>query len=351
MARRSWREADAPSTLRRVNDELAVEAAAQGGAVTRVQALAAGYTPGQIRGLIRSDWLAPYRGVYVERRLFQAADADGQHVLRAAARLLTSSLGFAASHETGALVHALPFLGKAPKTPQVTRAPRFPRDRSESRTVRVAPLPDRDLAIVAGVRVTSGARTACDIARTRGVRAGVVVADSVLRRGTSHRNLLATAQRCGSWPGGGMALQVAAFADGRADGPLESITRVAYELEGLPRPETQVEVRAPDGTFLGWVDFLWRDQRVIGEADGLGKYETLLALQKEKLREEALRAYGFEVVRNVWDDVWTERARAALARRIRQAFAFTADRPAVPGVLLRTPSLQELLFAEHSRAA
>lgn len=142
---------------------------------------------------------------------------------------------------------------------------------------------------------------------------------------------------------------MAAFADGRADGPLESITRVAYDEQGLPAPETQIEVRAPDGTFLGIVDFLWREQRVVGEADGLGKYDRPLALQKEKMREEGLRACGLEVVRNVWDDVWTPAGRVALALRVRQAFAFAADKPAVPGVRFRAPSLQELLRPEWDR--
>lgn len=118
---------------------------------------------------------------------------------------------------------------------------------------------------------------------------------------------------------------------------------MAYATGGLPLPETQVEVRAPDGTFLGLVDFLWRDQRVVGEADGLGKYDAPLALRKEKLREEGLRACGLEVVRSVWDDVWTAPASARTIARVRQAFAFAGPRPLVPGVSFRTPSLAELL--------
>jgi hypothetical protein len=124
---------------------------------------------------------------------------------------------------------------------------------------------------------------------------------------------------------------------------------VAYACEGLPAPETQIEVWSPEGDFLGLVDFLWRQQRVVGEADRLGKYDTPLALPKEKLREEGLRACGLEVVRNVWDDAWTAPARAALALRVRQAFEQAARHPAVPGVVFRAPSLAELLTPPWDR--
>lgn len=331
-----------------MNQELRQLAATQGGAVTRAQAVAAGYTAGQIRQLLKGEWLAPYRGVYVERSAMPK-DPTARHVVLTAARLLSSRLGTIASHRTGALVHRLALLGGPPPVPQLTRAPQYPRDRSSCATVRVAPLPSYDITSVGGISVTSLARTACDVARTTAFRDGVVVADAVLRRGVEQDALARCAARARGWPGGTGALRVAAFADGRADGLLESITRVAYDQQGLPAPETQIEVRAPDGTFLGIVDFLWREQRVVGEADGLGKYDQPLALQKEKMREEGLRACGLEVVRNVWDDVWTSRARGALALRVRQAFAFTADRPAVPGVRFRTPSLQELLRPEWDR--
>jgi len=320
---------------------LAQLAAAQGGAFTRAQAVAAGLTDRQVRTLLGSAWTDPYRGVYVSRAVLAAAGPEQRHVLLTAARVLTTTLDAVGSHRTAALVHQLPVLGRPPAAPQLTRAPRHPRDRSETPRLKVAPLPPADRAVPGGIPVTSLARTACDVARTTSFREAVVLADAVLRRGVT--DLTAVAERVASWPGGQRSLPVAAFADGRADGPLESITRVAYATGGLPPPETQVEVRASDGTFLGLVDFLWRDQRVVGEADGLGKYDGLLALPKEKLREEGLRACGLEVVRSVWDDVWTAPAQARTIARVRQAFAFAADRPLVPGVTFRTPSLAELL--------
>lgn len=326
-----------------MDPELAALAASQGGPFTRRQAEDAGYRAWEIRALRSREWVDLHRGVYVERALLEAADATARHVLHAAARVLASSLEPAVSHRSGALVHDVPLLGRPPAVPQLTRAPRHPRDRSESATTHVAPLPPQDVTEVDGIRVTGLARTACDVARTRAFREGVVVADAVLRRLVPREDLLATARRCRSWPGGVRGVQVAEFADGRADGPLESITRLAYAAQGLPAPETQVEVRSPAGVFLGQVDFLWRQQRVVGEADGLEKYDAPWAGRKEKLREEGLRACGLEVVRNVWDDVWTAPAQARLAGRVRAAFALAAQKPAVAGVRFRTPTLPDLL--------
>jgi hypothetical protein len=338
------------TTIRGVIDALAELAAAQGGPFTRAQALAAGYPPWEIRALRRREWADLCRGVYVERALLEAADERARHVLQAAARVLTSGLAPVVSRRSGALVHSLPLLGRPPREPELTRAPRSERDRSETSAVRVAPLPPEDVTEVNGIPVTSLARTACDVGRTRAFREGVVVADAVLRRQVPRNDLLAAVRRCRSWPGGVRGVQVAELADGRADGPLESITRVAYADQGLPAPETQVEVWSPDGVFLGLVDFLWRQQRVVGEADGLGKYDAPLALKKEKLREEGLRACGLEVVRHVWDDVWTPPAQARLAGRVRDAFAYAERRPAVAGVVFRTPPLTELLKPPWERS-
>lgn len=333
-----------------MNDELAALAAAQGGAFTRAQAEQCGYSDGDIRGLRKREWLVLYRGVYAERTRFAIADGNERHVLHAAGRVLASGLDLVASHRTGALAHRLPLLGKPPAVPQVTQSPRCVGDTSRSSGLYVATLAEHDRATTAdGVPVTSLARTACDVARRNPFRDGVVVADGVLGRGVPSEELLEVARRCADWPGGRRGLEVARFADGRADGPLESITRVAYSQEGLPAPETQVEIWSPEGLFLGLVDFLFREQRVIGEADGMGKYDREGALRDEKRREMGLSRCGLLVVRNVWDDVWMDSGRRDLGHRMRLAFALAARTPPVPGVTFRTPTLQQLVDRRTAR--
>ena len=82
--------------------------------------------------------------------------------------------------------------------------------------------------------------------------------------------------------------------------------------EHLPLPEPQVDIHDARG-FAGRVDFLWREQRTIGEFDGRIKYGRLVpagrspedALWNEKLREDRLRDAGWEVARWTWADLST----------------------------------------------
>ena len=52
-------------------------------------------------------------------------------------------------------------------------------------------------------------------------------------------------------------------------------------------------------------DFLWEETGVVGEADGLEKYDGVngLALRQEKLRQETLEQTGLIVVRWGWSDL------------------------------------------------
>jgi very-short-patch-repair endonuclease len=73
-------------------------------------------------------------------------------------------------------------------------------------------------------------------------------------------------------------------------------------LAGLPAPELQGWVTGADGRAYR-ADFLWRDQRVIGEADGLVKYTGIEDVRAEKRREDALRQAGYTLVRWMADEL------------------------------------------------
>lgn len=169
-------------------------------------------------------------------------------------------------------------------------------------------LPDGHVTEIEGVRVTTPARTVVDLARWVSFRSGVVVADSALQRGVRPADLEQVARDCARWPGVRKARRVIAFADGRAASPLESISRVLFQDWGLPAPQLQVAVlRDANGKPIYIVDFLWEEFGVVGEADGLLKYDDDpegLSLRREKLRQEALEDLGYVVVRWTWEDVW-----------------------------------------------
>jgi hypothetical protein len=159
----------------------------------------------------------------------------------------------------------------------------------------------------------------------------VAVADAALRsvgrteaETTACRDRLATTvRRAKGWPGVPTARQVLAFADGRSESVGESRSRVAIARAGLCTPELQLPVRLT-GT-VAYCDFGWPAQRTVGEFDGKVKYGRMLrpgqepgdVVYEEKLREDAIRARSWEVVRWTWADL---RNFAPTAARIRERF-------------------------------
>ena len=284
------------------------------GVLARWQALE--HVPeGVLRGLVRSGGLVVVRhGVLVDGPTLRAADPAARAALEVRAEQAVRRRDEVATGVTAAAVHGLPFLGRLPARArlslprEVGERPREDRPRSW--------LPDDHVVVVDGTVVTTLARTVVDIARTRPFPFAVVTADAALSRGCTRRELEETLAQCRRFPGTRSARRVLAFADARSESPLESLGRARFDEEGLPTPDLQVELGDIEHRIR--VDHLFRDQRTVGEADGLGKYDDIAVLRAEKLREDALRDQGLEVVRYVWDEAL--RRPTAMAARFRRAF-------------------------------
>ncbi|MHB1475206.1 MAG: PDDEXK family nuclease, partial [Dermatophilaceae bacterium] len=68
----------------------------------------------------------------------------------------------------------------------------------------------------------------------------------------------------------------------------------------------QAVIRDGDGRFVARVDFLLGSSPVVIEFDGKIKYDGVdgkQALVDEKVREDRLRALGYEIVRLTWADL------------------------------------------------
>lgn len=201
-----------------------------------------------------------------------------------------------------------------------------------------ASLAPEELIRIDGHDFTGPARTVMDIARERGVDAGVVAADYVLHRKLADREELAAAVRaCSTWPGRRSARIALALADGDAESPLESISRLRIAAAGLPAPLLQVEFCDMDGVYITRSDFYWPEFGVVGEADGLEKYdaEGRVAARQEETHTALVRC-GLEVVRWGWEGVFPF---DPTAREIELAFRRGA-RPGSPrrrwGIVLRS---------------
>jgi hypothetical protein len=202
------------------------------------------------------------------------------------------------------------------------------------------PVHEDDREIRDGLPVTTLARTAIDYSLGLELNKAVAVLDAcarlIIRSADSERdvrrevidaNAVAYAMRTLSavgeetWrrPGAGTLRRALPQINPASESVLESMSRVNMKRGRLPEPECGQPVRGADG-HLYWCDFLWRRQRVIGEADGMSKYLSLDDLRREKIRQEALANAGWTVIRWNWAEgvvnpkVMRARIRKALAR-------------------------------------
>jgi hypothetical protein len=302
----------------------------QGGAFTRAQALTAGLAPETLARLVRTKQLR-----VVRRQVYAVAGPRTAHaelLVRASARQLKVA-DSVVSHRWAAALQGFELLGNLPAEPDLIR-PRPPGQ--EPATVpglHVAALPASHRSTMQGVPITSKPRTLVDCARTLDVEAALVVADSAVRaRSGRAADVLAD---CRGWPGIEQARTVLGLADARADSALESRSRWRLHVQGLPAPELQLTLCDAHGRHVGEVDFVWLDRRTILETDGRLKYTSDEVLWAEKLREDALRALGFVVVRGYWSD-----SAEALAAKVRAGFVAAQNLPAADYGYRYTPRRQ-----------
>lgn len=267
--------------------------------------------------LRRGIWSAPRYGVLAV--LHPGDDRQVAAALAATAAALVRR-DAAISHESAALLCGLPVF-RTPTDAVITLAPRAPDGSAKATHVHRAKLKAAEVATWYGAKMTSVARTVADISRSHR-SAGLVTADAALREGlASGEQLLAASRACSGWPGARSAAWVARFADPLSESPLESLTRACLILAGLPVPELQIWI--PDAHAR--VDLLYREQRVVIEADGLLKYTERAALRAEKQRHERLVRAGYLVVRLMWSDVVPNPACAVAL--VRAALAAAEFRP------------------------
>ena len=168
---------------------------------------------------------------------------------------------------------------------------------------------DRHHVDLDGLRCTPIARTVADVARVESREVAVAIADAALRDraftppGTYDDDEASRfREEALSWVrfatrGRRVAERAVSLADGRAQLPGESVSRLRLMDLGFAPPSLQVPVAGPRGNTY-WVDFGLDDVGAWGEFDGMVKYRGLAAaagktaqsvLEEEKLREDWIR--------------------------------------------------------------
>ncbi|MFC4149099.1 type IV toxin-antitoxin system AbiEi family antitoxin domain-containing protein [Micromonospora mangrovi] len=273
------------------------------GVVSAAQALSVGFSRDQIRHLVRSGrWTRVARGRFVP-----AAEVDAVALRRARIRAAVASLGpgAVAVLDTAAELHGIGGLrvGSAIHVSVPVDRPRPQRRTGELVVHQLTLDRSRDLCTLAGIPATTPLRTVADvILRVDRYPAVCVVDSAVNRRLVTDDDLAAIPALITGRRGAVAARRFLAEADGRAQSPLETRTRLRCVDGGVPPDVLQLEVRDDDGYLLGVGDLGWRSARLIAEADGRAPHRTPAALFEDRIRQNRLVNAGWRVLRFTWSD-------------------------------------------------
>ncbi|MBO1740318.1 hypothetical protein [Leifsonia sp. TF02-11] len=216
---------------------------------------------------------------------------------------------------SAAVIHDLPLLHSPPRTIHVLAS--GSRARAAQGVVMHPGRVDVPPALRRGLRVTSPAQTVAALAGRTSFVDGVVIADRALAAGAfgertplaTRAEIVASAEALPDAAERSRALAVARFADGRAESPLESVSRATMALAGAPPPDLQVAVHDLFG-LVGRVDFCWAGLALAGEADGAAKLlhpvfrgsrDGWELLEERTRRQERIESAGLRVIRWRWE--------------------------------------------------
>lgn len=251
------------------------------------------------------------RGAYArDNRAELAIEEQHRRLVMGTAPQLNDGAVF--SHGSAAVLHGLPIWPAAVERVHVTRSRHGNGTKRSVVQVHGAPLLPSEIVLIDNLPVTSLARTVLDLARTLPMTQAVAAGDRALALGLTRAELDAGLLTMERWPGIRAARRVVEFLDIRSESAGESMSRVRLMEEGLPRPELQHEIFGLDGRLVARLDFYWKEQKTAGEFDGKIKYGRLLkpgqriedVIFDEKLREDAVRDLGLQVVRWIWRDLY-----------------------------------------------
>lgn len=176
-----------------------------------------------------------------------------------------------------------------------------------------------EVAVLAGMRVTTAARTAFDLARHIPGDPAIAAVDALLRATrTSVTDLHRLIDGHRGDKGVRRARAVLDLVDPGAESPRETWVRLLIVRAGLPRPDTQIPVYDEYGQLIARIDMGWEAAKTAVEYDGDHHWTSRTQMTRDIRRTDHLHALGWIVIRVTADDtpatiLW--RIESALASR------------------------------------
>lgn len=161
-----------------------------------------------------------------------------------------------------------------------------------------AELPDDEVCRVAGVRVTSPARTAFDLGRRPGVDNAVIRLDALCNAtGARRADISALADRHRGARGMVQLRDVLRLVDPGAESPQETRTRLVLVRAGLPSVATQISVFDECNHFIARIDMGWERWKVGVEFDGAQHWTDPIQRTRDINRLAELEECGWRIIR------------------------------------------------------
>ena len=272
-------------------------------AFLRADLIAHGYTPSEIRTALHTSKiraLAP--GIYAGPALWhEPMEKRHSELGKATVRKLGGN--YLLGGPSAAALHGLPLFGVDPRVVHLVQPTADSGTGSRNSKLLRIHRDARPMSVMMldGVPVTSPARAVVDLARRASLPSALVTGDAALHRGLCtvadlHKEL----KLIEGFPGYPQAKRAVAMMDARSESALESRSRASMHTAGIAAPTLQHEIVDKSGRFIARVDFAWIAQRVVGEADGLVKYNgdnLHQVLGREKHRGDRITEQGWRVVR------------------------------------------------------
>lgn len=253
-----------------------------GPSFTWAEGISHGVTPARLRHRSLS---APTRGL-------RMTDHDAGLPARAAAFAKLLPPGAAYSHNTAAELLELP----APTTKQLhVTVPDGVRIRRRG-VVEHRGMQRRELGYVDDVPTTSPAQTWLDLAASLSVEDLVILGDAITQALPDHGSRLRSMTEDNPGARGvRRARKAVELVRPGVLSPQETLWRLRFRAAGFREAELSAHIHASDGRWLGMVDFVWRQERVVVEYDG-DYHFTVEQRRADQACRRAMRAAGWTVI-------------------------------------------------------